>query len=48
MSTKFTAGDFFSYLPLNPTLAAGRHRRFVELQAKPEFEGFGAFPDFLG
>ncbi len=48
VSTKFTAGDFFSYLPLNPTLAQGRHRRLVELQAKPEFEGFSAFPDFLG
>jgi hypothetical protein len=48
VSTKFTAGDFFSYLPLNPTLAGGRHRRLVELQAKPEFEGFGAFPNFLG
>ena len=48
VSTKFTAGDFFSYLPLNPTLARGPHRRIVELQAKPEFEGSGAFPDFLG
>jgi hypothetical protein len=48
VSTKFTAGDFFSYLPLNPTLAGGRHRRLIELQAKPEFEGFNAFPDFLG
>src|SRR5262245_31918107 len=48
VSTKFTAGDFFSYLPLNPTLARGRHRRLVEFQAKPEFEGFSAFPDFLG
>ena len=48
VSTKFTAGDFFSYLPLNSTLAQGRHRRLVELQAKPEFEGFSAFPDFLG
>jgi hypothetical protein len=48
ISTKFTAGDFFSYLPLNPTLASGRHRRLIELQARPEFEGFGAFPNFLG
>jgi hypothetical protein len=48
VSTKYTAGDFFSYLPLNPTLAAGRQRRIIEFQAKPEFEGFGAFPDFLG
>ena len=48
VSTKFTSGDFFSYLPLNPTLATGRHRRLVELQAKSEFEGFQAFPNFLG
>src|SRR5262245_51560416 len=48
VSTQYTAGDFFSYLPLNPTLAAGRHRRLIELQARPEFEGFAAFPDFLG
>jgi hypothetical protein len=48
VSTKFTAGDFFSYLPLNATLAQGRHRRLIEFQAKPEFEGFAAFPDFLG
>ena len=48
VSTKFTSGDFFTYLPLNATLAGGRHRRLVELQARPEFEGFGAFPDFLG
>jgi hypothetical protein len=47
VSTKYTAGDFFSYLPLNPTLLAGRHRRLIELQAKPEFEGFGAFPNFV-
>ena len=48
VSTKYTKGDFFSYLPLNPTLMSGRHRRIVEFQARPEFEGFGAFPDFLG
>jgi hypothetical protein len=48
VSTKYTAGDFFSYLPLNPTLVRGRHRRVIELQARPEFEGFGAFPNFLG
>ena len=48
VSTKITAGDFFSYLALNPTLLSGRQRRLIELQAKPEFEGFSAFPDFLG
>ena len=48
VSTKFTAGDFFSYLPLNRTLMGGGHRRLIEFQARPEFEGFGAFPNFLG
>jgi hypothetical protein len=48
VSTKYTAGDFFSYLPVNQTLTGGRHRRLVELQARPEFEGSGAFPNFLG
>lgn len=48
LSTKFTAGDFFSYLELNPTLLQGRHPRLVELQARREFEGFLAFPNFVG
>jgi hypothetical protein len=47
ISTKYTAGDFFTHLPLNPTLGGGRHRRLIELQARPEFEGFGAFPNYL-
>ncbi|MDM7913760.1 MAG: hypothetical protein QUU85_00640, partial [Candidatus Eisenbacteria bacterium] len=48
VSTKFTAGDFYSYLPLNPTLLAGRHRRIVEFQARREYEGFCAFPNYCG
>ena len=48
VSTKFTRGDFFAFLPLNPTLASGGHRRLVEFQARREFEGFTAFPNFLG
>lgn len=47
VSTKFTQGDYFAFLPLNPTLAQGRHRRLIEFQARREFEGFGAFPNFL-
>lgn len=48
VSTKFSRGDYFGFLPLNPTLAAGGHRRLVEFQARREFEGFTAFPNFLG
>jgi hypothetical protein len=47
VSTKFTAGDFYSFLPLNPTLLGGEHPRLVELQARREYEGFGAFPNYL-
>lgn len=48
VSTKAGKGDFFSYLPLNPTLMTGKQRRLVEVQARREFEGFGAIPNYLG
>lgn len=48
VSTKFTAGDFYSYLPFNPTLTTGDHRRIVEFQARREYEGFGSLPNDLG
>ncbi|WP_291885068.1 hypothetical protein [Cellulomonas sp.] len=47
VSTKYTMGDFYSHLPLNPTLSIGSQRRIVELQARREFEGFGALPNDL-
>jgi hypothetical protein len=48
VSTKLIAGDYDSYLPLNPTLLTGAHARLVELQARREFEAFNAFPDYMG
>ena len=47
VSTKYVQGDFYSFLPFNPTLAGGQHRRLVEMQNRLEFEGFMAFPDFV-
>ena len=47
VSTKFVRGDYFGFLPLNPTLRVGRHRRLVEFQARREFEGFGALADYM-
>lgn len=47
VSTKYVMGDFYSYLPLNPTLTQGRHARLVEMQNRLEFEGFMAFPDYI-
>lgn len=47
VSTKFVAGDYFGFLPLNPTLRVGTQKRLVEMQARREFEGFGALPNYL-
>lgn len=48
VSTKYTLGDYYSWLPLNDTLEAGDHRRIVEFQSRREFEAFGSFPTDLG
>lgn len=48
VSTKFTLGDFYSWLPFNDTLEIGEQRRIIELQSRREFENFGAFPNDLG
>ncbi|HKP08641.1 MAG TPA: hypothetical protein VJU58_15420 [Microbacterium sp.] len=48
VSTKYTLGDFYTWLPLNDTLEHGAQRRIVEFQSRREFENFGAFPNDLG
>lgn len=48
VSTKYTMGDYYSFLPLNPTLASGPFKRIIEFQARREFEAFNAFPNYLG
>lgn len=48
VSTKYTLGDFYSWLPLNDTLATGDQRRIVEFQSRREFEAFGSFANDLG
>ncbi len=48
VSRKYGCADFFRYLPLNPRLLESRHQQIVELQARREYEGFGAFPAYVG
>jgi len=48
VSTKYTLGDFYSWLPVNTTLEQGEQRRIIEFQSRREFENFGAFPNDLG
>lgn len=47
VSTKYVMGDYYSYLPFNPTLVHGDEGRLVEMQNRLEFEGFMAFPDYI-
>ncbi|GAA3632318.1 hypothetical protein GCM10022200_14010 [Microbacterium awajiense] len=48
VSTKYTLGDYYTWLPLNDTLEQGTQRRIVEFQSRREFENYGAFPNDLG
>ena len=45
--TKYTMGDFYSWLPDNPTLSHGDQPRVVEFQSRREFEAFSAIPNHL-
>jgi hypothetical protein len=47
VSTKYSKGDFYRYLPHNPTLMIGKQKRIIEFQARREFEAFNAFPNYL-
>lgn len=48
VATKYCMGDYDSFLPLNPTLFGGPHRRIVEFQARREYEGAGSIPNYMG
>lgn len=47
VTTKFTKGDFWNHLPLNPTLFSGKHKRIIEMQARREFEAFNVIPNYV-
>ncbi|HYP73457.1 MAG TPA: hypothetical protein VEP72_05155, partial [Microbacterium sp.] len=48
VSTKYTLGDYYSWLALNDTLVVGDQRRIVEFQSRREFEAMGSFANDLG
>ncbi len=48
VSTKYSRGDFYSWLPFNETLKQGKQKRIAEFQLRREFEGLNAFPNFMG
>ena len=48
MAVKHTKGDYLRTFRFNPTLGIGRHRQIVEVQCAREYEGKGAFPNYIG
>lgn len=45
---KHTRGDFWRNVKFNPSLNEGKHQQIVEVQAAREYEGKGAFPNYIG
>lgn len=46
-SIKHTKGDYHRTFPFNPTLGKGRHAQIVEVECQREYEGKGAFPNYV-
>lgn len=44
---KHTTGDFLRTVPFNQCLNIGKHRQVVEVQAAREYEGKGAYPNYI-
>lgn len=44
---KHTTGDFHRTFPFNQCLNIGRHQQVVEVQAAREYEGKGAYPNYI-
>lgn len=47
LSIKHTCGDYLRFTTFNPTLGIGRHRQIVEFQCQREYEGKGAYPNYV-
>jgi hypothetical protein len=46
-SIKHTQGDYQRTFGFNPTLGLGHHRQIVEIECQREYEGKGAYPDYV-
>jgi hypothetical protein len=46
-SIKHTKGDYHRTFSFNPTLGIGNHPQIVEVQAQREYEGKGAYPNYV-
>ncbi len=46
-SIKHTRGDYHRTFDFNPTLGIGKHAQVVEVQCQREYEGKGAYPNYV-
>lgn len=46
-SIKHTKGDYHRTFDFNPTLSLGNHQQMVEVQCQREYEGKGAYPNYI-
>lgn len=44
---KHVRGDYHRTYPFNPTLGIGQHQQVVEVQCQREYEGKGAYPNYI-
>lgn len=44
---KHVAGDYHRTVPFNPVLGIGKHKQIVEVQCQREYEGKGAYPNYI-
>ncbi|WP_418214443.1 hypothetical protein [Bacteroides difficilis] len=47
IAVKHTQGDYFRTFPFNKTLMLGKHKQVVEVQCQREYEGKGAYPNYI-
>ncbi len=47
-SFKHVKTDYWRWNPINPNFGEGRHAQWAEFQMAREYEGKGAFPNYLG
>lgn len=47
LSIKYTKGDYHRTYKFNPTLGIGKHKQIVEIECQREYEGKGAYPNYI-
>jgi hypothetical protein len=47
-SIKHPEGDYHRTFPFNPTIGIGQHPQIIEVQGQREYEGKGAYPNYIG